>query len=254
MKSSSSLYSPFKYAEMKLIVSIFCSLLQILIVPAGYAQQPSAHRTAATCPQLVIACPLEIVEQDTQLRFSALVAGHDEGAAALAYTWSLSGGKINEGQGTPTITVDTVGLGGSRITARVAVGGLASECQNIASCAIYVAKPNEARRLDTYGDLAFDLEKARLATFARDLQREPEAQGYIIVYGGRCSGETQAEERAERAKDWLVNQYTIDASRITTIDGGYRENQATEIYIGPIDAHLPELTASVQPLDRSRCK
>jgi hypothetical protein len=292
-----------KRLELKLIVSIVCSLLQILIVPIGYGQrrgpngsalstterdktasrfpktssgfpfdsdrptppekmlvrlslggqQPPAPSPAARCPQLVIACPLDIVEQDTQLRFSALVAGHDP-SAALAYTWSLSGATINEGKGTPSITVETVGLGGRRITATVAVSGLARECQNIASCAIYVAKPNEARRLDAYGDLVFELEKERLASFARELKSAPDSQGYIIVYGGRCSAETQAEERAERAKDWLVTQHGIDASRIVVIDGGYRETPATEIYIGPIDATVPEPTASIQPLDKSRCR
>jgi hypothetical protein len=287
---------------MKLIVYILCSLLQILIVPAGYGQGPREPSSRAKCPQLVIACPFETVEQDTQLRFSALVAGQDP-EAALDYTWALTGGAINEGKGTDTITVETAGLGGRRITATVAVNGLARECRSIASCAVYVAKPKEtrrpdtnearppdtrppdtrppnvsrpdtrqpeigrpdsnearrlntkeARRIDAYGDLAFDLEKARLAGFAADLRREPDAQGYIIVYGGRCSTETQAEERAERAKDWLVNQHRIDAGRIVTIDAGYRETLATEIYIGPIDATLPELTAPTRPPDNSGCK
>jgi hypothetical protein len=214
---------------------------------------PSQPAAPVRCPQLVIACPLYIVAQDTQLRFSALVASQDSGAA-LTYTWSLSTGKINAGQGTPTITVDTTGLGGRRVNATVSVSGLASECQNMASCAIYVAGPKDARPFDAYGDLAFNLEKARLASFATELRHEPNAQGYIVVYGGRCSADTQAQERAERAKDWLINEQGIDASHIVTIDGGYRETTATEIFIGPIDATLPELKASTGPLDKSRCK
>jgi hypothetical protein len=222
--------------------------------PIPGEQRPVAAQTPSErCPQLVIACPLYIVAQDTQLRFSALVAGQDSGAA-LTYTWSLSSGAINAGQGTPTITVDTTGLGGRRVTATVAVSGLASQCGNMASCAIYVAGPKEARLLDSYGDLAFNLEKARLLSFATELRNEPDLQGYIVVYGGQCSAETQAEERAERAKDWLVNEHGIDASHIVAIDGGYRETPATEIFIGPIDATLPELADSAGPPDRSRCK
>jgi hypothetical protein len=109
------------------------------------------------------------------------------------------------------------------------------------------------RRLDVYGDLLFDAEKTRLAGFARQLRKEPDAQGYIIVYGGKCSAETQAQERAERAKDWLINRHEIDASRIVIIDGGYRDNLMTEIFIGSIDASLPELTAPVRRPDQSRC-
>ncbi|HEX8143759.1 MAG TPA: hypothetical protein VF553_14255 [Pyrinomonadaceae bacterium] len=217
-------------------------------------QRPAAPSRPDRCPQLVIACPLYIVEQDTQLRFSALVAGQDSGAA-LSYTWSLAGGTINAGQGTPTITADTTGLGGRRVVATVAVSGLAAECQSVATCAIYVARPKEARLLDSYGDLAFDLEKARLAVFATELKNKPDLQGYIVVYGGRCGAETQAQERAERAKDWLINEHGIEASHIVAIDGGARETTTTEIFVGPIDATLPELAATTTgPLDNSRCK
>jgi antitoxin (DNA-binding transcriptional repressor) of toxin-antitoxin stability system len=110
------------------------------------------------------------------------------------------------------------------------------------------------RRLDAYGDLALDLEKTHLAGFARELRSAPDAQGYIVVYGGRCSAGSQALERAERAKEWLISKHGIDASRIVAIDGGYRETLRTEIYIGAIDATWPELESSIQPLDQSRCK
>jgi hypothetical protein len=291
-----------------------CLLCLVLIVPVGGGSQNA--RPAMKCPQLVIACPLETVEQDTQLRFSALVAGDDPNAA-LSYSWSLSNGRISEGQGTPSIIVDTTGMGGRRITAKVVVGGLGRDCQSTVSCAILVVKPSgptikpaesvtrptplatkpaeraastpqpvggtsepvvkpaevvrkpvdtprtdntnntgntAARRLDGYGDLTFELEKERLVGFARELRRAPDAQGYIIVYGGRCSAESAALERAERAKEWLINRHDIDASRLVVIDGGYRETPATEIFVAPVDATLPELKGSVQRLDDARCK
>jgi hypothetical protein len=300
---------------VKLMTIALCLLCVVLIVPIGGSSSQSA-RPAPKCPQLVIACPLETVEQDTPLRFSALVAGDDTNAA-LTYSWSLSNGRISEGQGTPTIIVETAGMGGGRITAKVLVGGLGRDCQSTVSCAILVVKqggptsrpaesvtrpaapaikpaervtrppqpvsstseavvkPAEvvrkpadvprienrnnsdntaARRLDGYGDLSFELEKEHLAGLARELRRAPDAQGYIIVYGGRCSAESAALERAERAKDWLIDRHEIDASRIVVIDGGYRETLATEIFIAPVDATLPELKGSVQPLDDADCK
>lgn len=269
---------------MKPITSILYLLIGLLVVAGASGQNAQPSRK---CPQLVIACPLETVEQDTQLRFSAMVAGSD---AALTYTWSLTAGRISEGQGTPSIMVDTTAMGGRRITAKVLVGGLAGGCQSALSCAVFVmkpigavskqaevvasaeaaekpaavniskpadvvvSKPTDAQRLGNYGDLTFELEKDRLAGFAKKLRSMPDEQGYIIVYGGRCGKETQALERAERAKEWLINKHGIDASRIVTIDGGYREALMTEIFIGPVDATLPELESSVQPLDQSRCK
>ncbi len=286
---------------MKLITLTLCFLVQTLIVPVGGGKQNV--RLAPKCPQLVIACPLDVVEQDTQLRFSAMVASPDANPA-LTFTWSLTSGKINEGQGTPSIIVETAGLGGRRITAKVLVGGLGRECQSTLSCTILIMKPTEpaasprervaqptisiikptapvtkpiapiikptvtavkptagrrvddaaVRRLDAYGDLALDVEKTHLAGFARELQNAPDSQGYIVVYGGRCAAGSQALERAERAKELLINRHEIDASRIVAIDGGYREILTTEIFIGAIDAKLPELESSVQPLDQSRCK
>jgi hypothetical protein len=296
---------------VKLMTIALCLLCLVLIVPIGGSSQNA--RPAPKCPQLVIACPLETVEQDTQLRFSALVAGDDPNAA-LTYSWSLSNGRISEGQGTPSIIVDTTGMGGRRITAKVLVGGLGRDCQSTVSCAILVVKPNNptsrptesvtrptapaikpaesatsppqpisrtseavvkpapvvrkpadapridnsestaARRLDGYGELSFELEKEHLAGFARELRRAPDAQGYIVVYGGRCSEDSAALNRAERAKDWLIDRHSIDASRIVVIDGGYRETLATEIFVAPVDATLPELKGSVQPLDDAGCK
>lgn len=307
---------------MKPMTIALCLLLQMLTGPVAGSSQSA--RPVMKCPQLVIACPLETVEQDTQLRFSALVAGDDTGAV-LSYSWSLSNGRISEGQGTPSIIVDTTGMGGQRITARVVVGGLGRDCQSTVSCAILVVKsggpkkmrpaesaprpvapaakpttpavkpverapsppqpvsrtgevvvkPAEAvrkpadpprmknveardsavaRRMDDYGDLTFELEKEHLARFARELRRAPDAQGYIVAYGGRCSEDSAALERAERAKEWLIFKHAVDASRLVVIDAGYRETVATEIFIAPVDATLPELKGSAQPLDRSGCK
>ncbi|HVG34619.1 MAG TPA: hypothetical protein VM911_16240 [Pyrinomonadaceae bacterium] len=300
---------------MKLMTIALGLLCLLLIVPVGGSSQYA--RPAPKCPQLVIACPLETVEQDTQLRFSALVAGDDPNAA-LSFSWTISNGRISEGQGTPSIIVDTTGMGGRRITAKVVVGGLGRDCQSTVSCAILVMnsnsapikpaesvtrptapatkpaeraasppqpvsrtseavvvkpaevvrKPADAPRIDNtnntgnttarrfagYGDVTFELEKEHLTGLARELRRAPDAQGYIIVYGGRCSEESAALERAERAKDWLINRHDIDASRIVVIDGGYRETLSTEIFVAPVDATLPELKGSVQPLDDAGCK
>jgi len=65
------------------------------------------------------------------------------------------------------------------------------------------------------------------------LQNQPGSTGTIIVYGSRA-GEAQA--RADRAKDYLVNTRGIEAGRITTIDGGCRADLAVELWIVPAGA------------------
>ena len=58
---------------------------------------------------------------------------------------------------------------------------------------------------DEYTNIPFKEEKARLDNLAIQLQLDPNYIGYFLVYAGQrsCIGEAQA--RAVRAKNYLVN-------------------------------------------------
>jgi hypothetical protein len=137
--------------------------------------------------------------------------------------------------------VDTTGQAGQTITATVEIGGLAPECQRTASCTFTISQRLVARKFDEYGDIRFNDEKARLDNFAIQLQNEPGSTGYIVVYAARTGPAGQAQARADRAKDYLVNTRGIDAARIVTIDGGCREDLTVELWIAPQGA--PAVTA-----------
>jgi len=133
--------------------------------------------------------------------------------------------------------VDTAGLGGQTVTATVELGGLDPVCSRTASCSTSVTAPAApATKFDEYGNIRFNDEKARLDNYAIQLQNQPGAQGYIIVYGS-CAGEAQA--RADRAKNYLVNTRGIDAGRIVTIDGGCRSDLTVELWVVPTGATPP---------------
>jgi len=86
--------------------------------------------------------------------------------------------------------------------------------------------------LDKYGDIDFNKEEERLDNFARQLsQYGSKMQGYIIAYGGRRSHVGEAQTRARRAKNYLVNKHSIEAERIVTVDGGYCEESTVELWI-----------------------
>jgi hypothetical protein len=95
---------------------------------------------------------------------------------------------------------------------------------------------------DSYGDLSWEDEKARLDNFAATLQHNPESIGYIIVYAGRRACVDEAKDRALRAKKYMVETRGIPASRIKWSDGGYREELTT--ILQPAARGAPELTAS----------
>ncbi|PWT88305.1 MAG: hypothetical protein C5B55_13350, partial [Blastocatellia bacterium] len=91
-------------------------------------------------------------------------------------------------------------------------------------------------KFDEYGNIKFNDEKARLDNYAIQLQNDPGSTGVIIAYGS-CAGEAQT--RADRAKDYLVNTRGIEAGRITTIDGGCRADLTVQLWIVPQGATAP---------------
>jgi hypothetical protein len=184
------------------------------------------------CPTVSVSCPSD-VDQGSPITYSASVSGD----MTVTYNGTVSAGTISSGQGTSSITVDTAGLGGQTVTATVDLGGLDPSCSRTASCSTQVRAPNApAVKFDEYGNIKFNDEKARLDNYAIQLQNQPDAQGYIIAYGS-CAGEAQA--RADRAKDYLVNTRGIDGSRLMTVDGGCRSDLSVELWIVPRGATAP---------------
>jgi hypothetical protein len=78
------------------------------------------------------------------------------------------------------------------------------------------------QKFDSYGALRHSDEKARLDNFAIQLMKSDEMVGYILVYAGRKA--TEAQLRANRARDYLINVRKIDPQRVKAIDAGHRED------------------------------
>jgi len=203
------------------------------------------------CPVVSVSCPSD-VEPNAPITFTASVSQGAPGAT-YTYNWSVSAGTISSGQGTSTITVDTNGLGGQSVTATVSIGGADPSCTGTtASCTSSVkVQPPPARKFDEYGNIRFNDEKARLDNYAIQLQNEPGSQGTIIVYGS-CAGE--AQQRGDRAKDYLVNTRGIEAGRITVVDGGCRADLTVQLWVVPQGAAAPtvDTTGAIEPCPECR--
>jgi hypothetical protein len=87
-----------------------------------------------------------------------------------------------------------------------------------------------------YGDITFEAERPKLDVLARLLTKKPGSRPYIIAYAGHQAYEGEANERAERAKKYLVEKHRIEAERIVTIDGGFREVRSVELWIEELGA------------------
>ena len=208
------------------------------------------ERPAPPCPTVSVSCPSD-VEAGQPITFTASVAG-ETGGATPTFNWSVSAGTISSGQGTSTITVDTTGVGGQSVTASVTVGGLDPSCNATASCTTGVKPPpRQPTKFDEYGNIRFNDEKARLDNYAIQLQNDPGSSGVIIVYGS-CAGE--AQQRGDRAKDYLVNTRGIEAGRITVVDGGCRSDLTVQLWIVPAGATAPaaDTTNVISPCPECR--
>ncbi len=218
----------------------------------NYAARAIPVAPKSPCPYPVnVSAPASVNDGDL-ITFSADVAYG--GSSALNYTWTVSppSAKITRGAGTPTIDVDTTGLGKQRVTAILVVddGSGDRACRQTAQASTDILAPLpppvQPRRFDEFPALSFDDQKARLDNLAIQMQNEPNAQGYIIVYAGRTSRAGQADRLGARARDYLVRQRGIDATRIVVIDGGYRDSDYFELWMVPQGAQPPQPSPTVQ--------
>jgi len=91
-----------------------------------------------SCATISVSCPEEVEDGDP-VSFSAYVQLGTP-VTPLTYTWTVTGGRIVEGQGTDTIKTDSKGLRGKSITATVELGGIDPSCNRSASCTTLVVR------------------------------------------------------------------------------------------------------------------
>ena len=214
--------------------------------------RPPVTVPKSPCPfPIIVSAPPTVAEGDL-ITFTSDVSY--TGTSSLNYTWTVSPAeaKIISGLGTPTITVDSTGLAGRRITAIVVVEDGSGEpaCRQTAQASTLVPKlppPRESpsREFDVCCSCSFDDQKARLDNLGIELQNDPATTSYIIAYSGRTSRTGQADRLLARAKDYLVEKRDIDPARLVILDGGYREEDCVELWIVPQGATPPRPTPTV---------
>ena len=188
------------------------------------------------CPAVEVTCPTTI-GIDQPMTFTSRYTGGTAGISPV-YNWTVSAGTIIEGQGTDTIKVDTTGMAGQTIRASLSLGGYNLECA--ADCAVSIPVPKlTSRRFDEFPDISRNDEKARLDNFGIELQNDPSAVGYIIVYPGKSGKRGEVQAHAGRIVDYLVNSRGLDQHRITTLVGPARNELHVELWVTPRGAAPP---------------
>ncbi|CAN5675500.1 hypothetical protein BH18ACI4_BH18ACI4_24060 [soil metagenome] len=187
------------------------------------------------CPNVYITCP-DRVELNQPVTFTSSLSG-GSGNVTPIFNWTVSAGRIIEGQGTGSIKVDTTGLAGQTLRAMLSLGGYPLDCS--ASCAISFPVPLTCKKFDEFSELARNDEKARLDNYAIELQNDPSRTAYVIIYPGQGGRSGRVQTQRTRIVDYLVNSRGFNASRIFTIVGPPQRDMMVELWTCPQGATPP---------------
>jgi hypothetical protein len=226
---------------------------RIKCVVVNYRPLPPLPKVPCPFP-VNISAPKQVTEGEI-ITYTADVAY--SGTNSLRYNWKVtpSSARIISGQSSPTLTVDSTGLGSQRITATLTAddGSSYPECsqtvQAVSAIAPLEKKIIVAQEFDECNSCSLDDQKARLDNLAVELQNDPSTRAYILAYGGRMSPLGQVEKLMSRSRDYLITQRGIDASRIVVVNGGFREEDSVELWLVPSGAAAPKPTPTVQAGD-----
>ncbi len=204
--------------------------------------------TKRPCPYNIRLDGPERVVEGYLITFASFNAVKND-SIPVNYNWTVSPKnlRITSGLGTPAITVDTTGFGGQTINADLDVndGVYDANCRQKISVPTIVDKlppPPSPRKFDEFESIAFDDDKARLDAFTIELQNNPDAQGYIIMYQGtdKVSMRTRkADVISKRTLDYLVKARGIDPRRIVITNWGTRPKTTYELWVIPPGAQPP---------------
>ena len=230
-------------------------------VPAGRVKcvvvnyRPLPPLPKSPCPFPVNVSAPQQVNDGEIITFNADVSY--SGTSNVNYKWKVtpSTARVTSGLNSPTLTVDSTGLGGHRIVATLIADDGSSDpacSQSAQAVAVVAPLPKIAissKEFDECNSCTFDDQKARLDNLAVELQHDPSTRAYIIAYGGRMSPVGQVEVLMSRARDYLVSQRGIDASRLVVVNGGFREEDSVELWMVPSGAKPPQATPTVKISD-----
>ena len=200
-------------------------------------------------------CPSYVLAPNQPMSLQARVFGSkellaQEKADLISYSWEISGGKIVAGQGTPKIMIEACELptnGVGSIMVKIKLDGGPPDLERERTCRLRIdPKCAPPSLYDQYNDISIKDEQQRLDRLGRHLTVEDsDAVAYLVAYAGRTSCFREAERRATRARQYLAANYKLDASRVITIDGGFRDKFTVDVFTSAKDTCGPFPTPSL---------
>jgi hypothetical protein len=101
------------------------------------SQPPVKQNQIQDCPSITVTCPDAVLGGNTPIRFIASATGSKPSNEVL-YNWSVSKGRISQGQGTAIIEVEVTDVDLEGLTATVEINGFDPNCNRVASCSMAI--------------------------------------------------------------------------------------------------------------------
>ena len=115
----------------------------------------------------------------------------------------------------------------------------------VSSVAFAQTDASRARKFDEFDDIQASDLIARLDNLAVQLQNEPNAKAFLIVYRARRDLPGLSNRYAQRMKGYLLHSRGLSPERIVTVDGGIALCLVQELWIVP-PGTAPQPRADVQ--------
>jgi hypothetical protein len=187
------------------------------------------------CPELQLTADSLSVTAGQSVELSA--TGY---SANTVYNWTTTAGVIS-GTGS-TVRLETRGLPSGSITVRVA--GTDADCNAEQALVVNVTKleplPPSTLLFNTNDSRLDNADKAQLDDTSLRAQQDPNAK--VLIYGTSTKGAKSglAKRRAERTRDYLVNEKNIDPARVELRFKDNAEQDSVQVIIVPAGADMPQ--------------
>jgi hypothetical protein len=210
-------------------------LVAIYIICFAFGAFAQGNKQA--CPSISVIVPAGVTFYGNDAVFTVNLdrrGVNNINEANLSYQWSVSVGDIEDGQGTPSISVHVpTESTNNNLWATVTITGLPQGCASSfkertpisPTCALPVT-------VDEYGRQSFKDERARLANLAIQLNTNPESGALFVIYVTPKESNSFINKRITNIKNYLAKRFSITETRLRFVFAAQYSYQ-TKIYLIP---------------------
>jgi hypothetical protein len=193
----------------------------------SYAQRDALPKIDVTCPAIAN------IDQPVEFRVTTQPAWSPRVLSVIAYSWVVSFGEIDSGQGSDTIHLLAREAG--KVTATVRIDNVWFEPIE-QSCTTAIYSPPKARLISDFRAYNIEYVQMMLESYLSELRNDPTATGQIVVQG-RNALDAARLERIVRNRMKVVR---FDPGRVNIVRGNNTSLGRLEYWLIPPGAQPPK--------------